>query len=224
MAPEIIAHRGTPREHRENTLPAFRRALELGVDGIELDVHATRDGTIVVHHDAAPAGAPPIATLTASQLARFNAAPGVPIPTLAEVLAVVAGQAMLYVEIKGAGIARLVTNALRQARCSRCAIHSFDHRTVREAGALAPGLRTGILLSSYLADPVAAMRAAGASDLWQRWDQVDALLVDRVHDAGGRVIAWTVNEPTPARDLARIGVDGLCSDAPDETRRALETG
>lgn len=221
MALEIIAHRGTPREHRENTIPAFGRAVELEVDGIELDVHATRDGVVVVHHDPAPPGAPPIATVTAAELARLPAAPGVAIPTLEEVVALVAGRATLYVEIKGAGVAPLVIEVLRQAHCTRCAVHSFDHRTVREVGELEPGLRTGILLSSYLADPIAAMRAAGAADLWQRWDQVDAPLVERVHAAGGRVIAWTVNDSGAARELARIGVDGLCSDVPDETRRAV---
>lgn len=220
-APEIIAHRGTPREHRENTLPAFARAIELGVDGIELDVHATRDGTVVVHHDPAPIGGPPIASMTDAELARFEAAPGVPIPPLTAVLALVADRATTYVEIKGSGIARFVVDTIGRAGCTRCAVHSFDHRTVREVSELAPRLRTGILLSSYLVDPRAALQSARATDLWQRWEQVDAALVGNVHSAGGRLIAWTVNDPPVARALARLGVDGLCSDLPDEIRRAL---
>src|ERR671916_1175095 len=96
-SPARIAHRGAPREHPENTLPAFARALELNADGIELDVHATRDGVVVVHHDPVPRATPddprlagrPIADLTYAEVEQFSVAPGVPIPTLADVLALI---------------------------------------------------------------------------------------------------------------------------------------
>src|SRR5688500_10214347 len=106
--PEIIGHRGAPREQRENTLAGFRRALELGADGIELDVHATRDGTIIVHHDfevSGRDGAAPlrIDTSTAEELAAHAAGAGLALPTLAAVLDEVAGRATVYVELKGGG-------------------------------------------------------------------------------------------------------------------------
>lgn len=221
-SPEIIAHRGTPREHPENTLPAFSRALELGVDGIELDVHATADGVVVVHHDPVPRAEPPdarygsrpIASMRAAELGRFRVG-GTRIPTLAEVLELVATRAVVYVEIKAPGIERPVVDCVGAAR-AECAVHGFDHRVALRVRELAPRIPTGILMASYALDPAALLSAARARDYWQRWDQIDAVLVERVHSAGGRVVAWTVNESGAGSRLAAMGVDSLCSDVPDE--------
>jgi glycerophosphoryl diester phosphodiesterase len=65
------------------------------------------------------------------------------------------------------------------------------------------------------------MQAAGARDLWQHWTVVDAALVDAVHAAGGRVVVWTVNDVDAARDLAALGVDGICTDVPGALRPAF---
>ena len=100
-------------------------------------------------------------------------------------------------------------------------MHSFDHRLVRRLGARDPGLRRGILLSAYLADPVSAMEAAGASTLWQEWHYVDDELVRTVHAAGRALVAWTVNELADLRRLTRLGVDGLCGNYPDRIRVAI---
>lgn len=226
--PEIIAHRGAPRARPENTLPAFLRALELGADALELDVHATADGVVVVHHDPVPrarAGVPALAgrrieRLTHAELGTFDVDEGVGIPTLDEVLDAAAGRAAVYVEIKGRGIEAPVVECIRRA-AAECAVHSFDHRAVRRVRELAPALPTGILLDSYLVDPVGALRAAGARDLWQQWEQIDAPLVEAVRAAGGRVVAWTVNGVTDAEALVALGVSGICSDLPGEMRRAL---
>jgi glycerophosphoryl diester phosphodiesterase len=224
--PTIIAHRGTPREHPENTLPAFARALELGVDGVELDVHATRDGQVVVHHDAElPAAAGALArraieSLSLAELSAHRVQGTAPVPLLADVLAAAAGRATVYVEIKAPAIEPLVDQVLAASACA-AQVHSFDHRVARRSRDLRPSLRVGILSTSYLIDNVAAMRAAGADTLWQHWSVIDAALVAEVHAAGGAVIAWTVNSPAVARSLAALGVDGLCTDVPAEIRAAL---
>ena len=219
MATELIAHRGASRERRENTLPAFERALELGADGIELDTHATSDGVVVVHHDYVARGESPnralhgrpIQSLTAAEVKTFRFADGSHIPTLAEVVELVGDRSTLYVEIKARTIESHVIACLRGTR-ARYALHSFDHATVRRARSLAPGVQTGILTSSYLLDPVAALRSAGARDYWQSAELVDQELVDRIHEAGGRVIVWTVNDGDDAHALRATGVDGICSD------------
>lgn len=218
---EIIAHRGANREAPENTLPAFQRALEIGVQGIELDVHLTRDGMPVVHHDPELPGklrdgsGTPIASLEMSELRNWS-----PAPTLDEVLYLVDGRCRLYVEIKAAAAVGPVVERLKQRR-SWCALHSFDHRVVERARLLDAGLMTGILLVSYLVDIAGAMRAARARDVWQQADFIDRELVDRVHVQGGRVIAWTVNEVDRACALVEIGVDAICSDTPRELLAAL---
>ncbi len=222
--PEIIAHRGTPREHPENSLPGFRRALEHGVDGIELDVHVTRDGVPVVHHDPVLHGAALdgvcIADLTLQELRAHELAPGVPVPTLDEAVALAADRTRLYVEVKARDAADAVAPYLR-GRGEATPVHSFDHRVSRRTRDLDGTLPVGVLSVSYLVDNVAPMRMAGARDLWQMWAMIDRPLVDEVHAAGGRVIAWTVNDVGAARSLAAMGVDGICSDVPGAMRAAL---
>jgi glycerophosphoryl diester phosphodiesterase len=220
---EVIAHRGMPRKTLENTLAGFALAIEGGAEGIELDVHATRDGVVVVHHDptlAPSPGSPPgtagpaIAALTFAELRRETS----DIPTLDETLALVDGRATLYVEIKAPAIEGRVVSELI-LRGARSAVHSFDHRVARTVRSIAPVLPTGILTSSYLLEPERALRSAGARDYWQRWELIDAALVQRVHSAGGRVVAWTVNTPECIGSLRSLGVDAVCTDVADDVVR-----
>ncbi len=211
---EIIAHRGVPRQQPENSLPGFELAVRQKVHGIELDVHATKDGVIVVHHDPNIRHGPLINTLTLTELHRYPLTSGVEIPTLAAVLDRMARALpppIVYVEVKGKGIEEAVVEVLRFARVPT-AVHAFDHRVAARVTALASSIPTGILLDSYLVDPAAALLAAGARDYWLQWSFIDRDLVRRVHDVNGRVIAWTVNEPADVAALGALGVDAICSD------------
>jgi glycerophosphoryl diester phosphodiesterase len=225
---ELIAHRGASRERHENTLGAFSRAVEIGVGGIELDVHATGNGIVVVNHDPVPHGTPEdpalagraIAELTWKQLRTFSIAPNTGIPSLAQVLRTVPPEVRVYIEIKGRGIERQVVETISASRHpDRCAVHGFDHRMVRTALGLMPGLAGGILSSSYLIDTVSALRAAGARDYWIWRELADESLCREVHAAGGRVIVWTVDDPRHAAELGQMGVDGICTNDPELMRR-----
>jgi glycerophosphoryl diester phosphodiesterase len=221
--PSVIAHRGASGYEYENSRAAFRRAVMLDADGVELDVHATRDGAIVVHHDAEIPGFGPIALLSRAEARQVRIRNGEPLPLLAEVLELV-GNREVYVEIKSLPEAHdeeLLSVLDRGPAPERYAVHSFDHRIVRRLGSCRPELRRGILLSAYLDDPVAAMGGVGAGTLWQEWQLVDQELVTRVHEAGFSIIAWTVNEIGDMERLARLGVDGLCGNYPDRIRVAL---
>jgi glycerophosphoryl diester phosphodiesterase len=216
--PERIAHRGAHQTHPENSLAAFERAIELGADGIELDVHATLDGVVVVHHDPIVHARHPqrpariaIAELSSAALEQFPLADGTRIPSLAETLDVVGDRAIVYVEIKARNIELLVTRCIRESGAS-CAVHSFDHRVARTVKTIFPALRTGVLEVARHIDPASSPLAAFAEDLWQEVDSIDEDLVDRAHSVGARVIAWTANEPSEWKRLQAIGVDGLCTD------------
>jgi glycerophosphoryl diester phosphodiesterase len=209
--PLRVAHRGMPRAARENTLPSFQLALDAGADGLELDVHATADGVVVIHHDERLARGAAIEQLTLGQLRQHEAAPGVPIPTLAELCDLVAGRATLFVEIKGAGIEAQVLEVLGQYG-GDAAIHSFDHAMIQRTRALDSERRLGVLFDEPPADVVRTMMATGATDVWPQWRLVTPALVAMVHEAGGRVIPWTVNDPARAQALAALGVDALCGD------------
>jgi glycerophosphoryl diester phosphodiesterase len=219
-SPELIGHRGAPRERPENTLASFLRALDLGAEAVELDVHATSDGVVVVHHDFIPRAESSVAALrgrsivdlTAAELATFQVS-GEPIPTLTAVLEAIGRRATVYVEIKGHDIESRVLAAIASVpSAKRVAVHSFDHRAVVRARVMQPNLPSGILSASYLIDPQGALRAANARDYWQEGSMVDDALVDAIHAGSGRVIAWTVNDPEHARRLASMGVDGICTD------------
>lgn len=217
---ERVAHRGAPREFPENTLAAFERALERGADAIELDVHGTVDGILVVHHDPAigrnaPAGVRGrrIDSLTWGEIENVELSPGISIASLAQVLDLVGDRATVYVEIKGRNIEPLVAGSLRARNTgARCAVHSFDHDAIARLARLAPDLPRGLLFDAYPPDIGASMTAAAARDVWPEWRLVDRALVDRVHESGGRVIAWTVNSLDATESLVSLGVDGICTD------------
>jgi len=221
--PNVIAHRGASGYEYENSRAAFRRAIMLDADGVELDVHATRDGAIVVHHDPDVPGVGPIASLTLDEVKQVRIRNGETLPLLQEVLELL-GDHDVWVEVKGLPAAhdRALLAVLDAGPAPhRYAVHSFDHRIIRRLGEARPALARGILLSAYLDDSVSALSGVGATTLWQEWRLVDQELVNAIHAAECRIIAWTVNEVGDLEHLARLGVDGLCGNYPDRIRVAL---
>lgn len=187
-------------------------------------MHSTEDGIILVHHDSELPGFGPIGHLKYTQVMEARLANGETIPTLPEVLNLL-GNIDVYVEVKtlSAGFDAAILSVLDEGPApSRYAVHSFDHRIVARLGAGRPGLRRGILLSSYPLDPIPLLTAAGASTLWQDQRLIDKAIVDAVHSAGYSIIAWTVNKPQDAIRLAGLGVDGLCGNHPDKLRSSLQ--
>ena len=221
--PRVIAHRGASGYEYENSRAAFRRAVLLDADGIELDVHSTRDGGMVVHHDPDIPGVGPIAQLSLAEARNARIRNGEPLPLLTEILELV-GAREVWVEVKSlpAAYDQQLLDVLDGGPApERYAVHSFDHRIVDRLGEARPSLRRGILLSAYLKDPVSVMRAVGATTLWQEWQLVDQDLVNQIHDSGGEIIAWTVNELGDLDRMVRVGVDGLCGNYPDRIRVAI---
>lgn len=208
-APLRIAHRGMPLAVRENTLAGFALAIDSGAQGIELDVHATRDNVVIVHHDAALPNDRPIASLAYADLATANLPYA--IPTLSDVCHLVDGRVELFVEIKGADIELLVLSTLAGYRGPR-AIHSFDHAMIRRIAGSGSSSRLGVLIEDASADVRSIMRDTGALDVWPHHSIVSDALIDAAHEGGGRVIPWTVNDPSLARRFTAMRVDGICSD------------
>lgn len=227
--PDIIAHRGSSRECLENTLAAFARALEQGADGIELDVHGSADGHIVVHHDPVlsleqggdAGGTVTIRELTRAELRRARLRGGHPVPLLDDVLDLVGTQATVYVEIKAARIEMAVATLLDRHPTVRTAVHSFDHRIPVTVRTMRPETEIGFLSDSYLIDPVGMLRSTVPDALWQYTHLIDAGLVLAAHERGAKIIAWTENDPVRAHLLASWGVDGLCTDVPATIRAAF---
>lgn len=242
----IYAHRGASAELPENTLAAFERALELGCDALETDVHLTRDGHIVVHHDASARRLSRddrrIAELDLDEVRRLDVGRGLHPPTLDEVLAAFPG-VHVNIDIKAhsrAAAEAVVELVRRRGDERRVLLTSVDDEVVRHvratgyAGDVGVG-KLGALM--VLATPSALLRVAkragwvGRQALqipWRykgvRFDR--AALLARGHAAGLRVDYWTVNDPDLAASLVALGADGIMSDDPRRvvaaTRQAVE--
>ncbi|MBL9214279.1 MAG: glycerophosphodiester phosphodiesterase [Opitutaceae bacterium] len=221
-SPLVIAHRGASAEAPENTLAAFRRALALRVDAIELDVQLSRDGVPVVFHDAALrrlTGEPGrLADRTWRQLRRLRVAGREPIPALAEVLRLTRGRAVVQIELKRGAAVAPVLRAVRRARAEDGVIlASFEAGLVRDAARLAPGIPRMLISNGRLPAPVLLRRLlrCGAHGLSVHWRAVRSVKYPRYfHARGLSVWSWTVNTRALARRLRARGIDGLLGDNP----------
>lgn len=199
MTPLVIAHRGASWDEPENTLPAFRRAIELGADYVELDVHATRDGRLVVVHD--------------------RPRPSRAYPTLEEVLELTAGRIGVMLELKHPYRYRrhdLVRRTLELVD-DDAVIISFEPGALRAVRRLRPGLRT----IQHVGFGVSLRRAAGAWAVGFANERVTPRAVARARAAGFATTVYTVNEPARMLELAALGVTGIFTDRPDLARRTL---
>ena len=234
--PLFIAHRGASAEAPENTLAAFARALAAGADGVELDVQVTADGVPVVCHDATLrrlTGRPgTIARLTRDQL-RAVRIRGEPLPTLADVLALLAGRAVAQIEIKHGVPVAPVVRAVQRARAAGAAIFaSFDAAVVAEARGLAPGVPRMLICGHRRLRPagpaarvealVPILAALGAAGVSLDWRAVRAPgFIPALKSRGPCVWCWTVNDPRLMRRLADWGADAILSDDPALLRATL---
>jgi glycerophosphoryl diester phosphodiesterase len=219
--PLIIAHRGASAEQPENTLAAFRGALALEVDGIELDVRFTRDGVPVVFHDlqlrrlTGTAGRLDGKTWTELRALRVRGRES--IPRLVDVLRLTRGLAVVQIELKSGPVAPVV-RAIKSARAADWVIlASFDHRLVVEARKLAPAIPRMLISEGRVAPALLVRRlaACGATGLSVNQRAVRSMAwVRHFQMRGYAVWAWTVNDLTLARRLAGWGVDALLGDDP----------
>ena len=224
MKPLVIAHRGASGYEVENSLAAFRAASTRGADGVELDIHASVDGTLFVHHDEA-VGPTHITRSPAATIAALRLANGEPIPTLEQALDAIDPRLQVFVEVKSLPPkfdGQLYALLDKPVNKGRCAVHGFDHRIVSRIGFARPALPRGVLLSSYPIRPLDVMEDTGAKTLWEEHSMIDAALVDALHSEAYRIFAWTVNEEEEMRRLVALEVDGLCTNVPDVARRVVE--
>lgn len=225
-APLIGAHRGAhDGERPENTAAAFRRAIELGCDLVELDVRRTADGELLVFHDAAIGGRA-IAAMTAAEARGAAARQGIDIPTLDEALGICAGRILVDIEIKDpAAAAAAAATAARLLPPDSFLLSSFSRRALRIVQRSFPALPRGWIvgravpggwqmLAKLAVGPLAGLSGRPACLILEH-----RLVVAGSAGGGGAPLlpwlAWTVNDPAEAGHLADLGAWALITDVPD---------
>ena len=219
----VIAHRGASSVALENSLAAFRLAAGQGADAVELDVHSTLDGEIVVHHDPSVLGLP-IAQARARDLAAVPLANGEPIPTLAQALTVL-GKLKVFVEVKVLDPRwddRFFATLDAGPNPGGYAVHSFAFHVVRRLAEQRPRLSYGVLSEVATRSPRQTLTDAKAQTLWQERATLDEAMVKQVHEFGASVIAWTVDAPAEMQQFLRWGVDGICTNHPERARPVVD--
>lgn len=228
----VIAHRGAGHHEdrhatrvpggapiRENTVAAFRRAVEVGAAGVEMDARRTADGAIVVHHDSVLDDGRAIVDCLAVDLPDW-------VPLLAHALDACTG-AFVNIEVKNdpgepdfdesEAVARGVMELLagRSEPSANWLISSFRVESVDWCRAADPAMATAWLTALPVGTDEAEMVAARGHAAIHPWEStLDREAVARCHDVGLQVNTWTCNDPERARDLAGWGLDGICTDVP----------
>ena len=230
---QIIAHRGASGLAPENTLKAIRLALALGSGAIEIDVQLA-DGELWVFHDRrlerCTDGSGVLTAQSRAYLASLDAGEGEGIPTLWQVMEVIAGQAELHIELKGSQTADEVARLTRRAEAelgfgpTQWVVSSFHHPELARFAALRPDIRLGALTSTI---PLTLAKFAAELGAWSLncdVDFVDQALVQDAHKRGLKVLVYTVDEPADQAMLAAIGVDGIFTNRPDRFLPSTKNG
>jgi glycerophosphoryl diester phosphodiesterase len=210
--PLRIGHRGAAGHAPENTLLSIETALAIGVDVVEIDVHRSLDGHLIVMHDdrvdRTTNGSGYIRELTLAELRALQ--PGV--PTLAEVLAAVKDKAALMIEMKVRGIADHVVELARGASVYYA---SFLHSELLRIRQLQPNAKTIALIDAVPVSPTAFALDARATHAGIAFESLESKFLGALKDAGIEVFTWTVDDLRDIAHARSLGVDGLISNFPD---------
>jgi len=237
--PLIIAHRGGSGHAPENTLTAFQTAIDQGADGIELDVHLSADGEVVVIHDSdlgrTTNGSGSVYQKLLSEIKQLDAGSwfdegfsGEEVPTLSEVFELVGKQCLINIELKGPGLFRSklpdkVVEIVRQYDLEEQIIYSsFNPWQLRKIGKLLPSAKLGLLLPPGILAVLVRVLSKLVVTPWGYHPHFQSVTEDFIRFAGGEarpILAWTVNQPADLAQLCANGIYGIITDYPS---RALE--
>ena len=234
---KIIAHRGANRYAPQNTMPAFRKAVELGIDGFENDVHLTKDGHIVVCHnytvDDTSNGTGTITEMTLEELRSLDFGEyfcsdfkGTKIPLLSEFFEICKGLDVINVEIKTPQkpcdiVSKTIELAKQYGLYDTLLISCFSPDVLIEAKKYDSNVKTGMLYSvdceieDLVKNPVEFCKSIGCSAVHPHYSLVDKKYIDDFHAAGMQVNPWTVDNPQDIVILRDWGCDSVITNVPD---------
>lgn len=220
-----IGHRGAKGYEPENTLIAFEKAINLGVDGIELDVHLSSDNELIVIHDETvdrtTNGKGEVNQLSLKELKALKIEITEKIPTLNEVLDVVNKRCFINIELKGIGTAQpviqLITHYISEKNWdyNNFIISSFDWKMLEETHSLDSKIKIGVLTEESIDKALAFAKKINAFSIHPDYELLSKENVILMQQNGFEVYPWTVNSENAIQKIKSFNVNGIISDFPD---------
>jgi glycerophosphoryl diester phosphodiesterase len=214
-----IGHRGARAYEPENTLSSYKKALELGVDAVELDVRRTKDGEIIVIHDAevdrTTNGKGLVSQLTLKEIKQFNTEKDQKIPTLEEALDFLDKKVKVLIELKETGFeGKMLKTVQKKGLEKNVIIVSFLEEALRKVRELNDIVETGLIYTKH-ENPIKTASDLKANYLLPLYRFTHTADVQKAHQNGLKVIVWTINKSEEVAEYVKKGVDGITSDRPD---------
>ena len=221
----VIGHRGARGHLAENTLPSIAKALELGVDGIEIDVFRCASEELVVFHDQTleklTNATGYIEQLDLDSIRNIEVLNGFTIPTLEEVLNLINGRAMLNIELKGSQTAILTDQMLQTFfeketwSAEKILISSFDWEELKLFYEVNQKVPIAILTEDDPLDALPIAKELNAVAINPNYKSLNKENLTKIHKKGLKICPWTVNQPEEISALLALGVDGIITDFPE---------
>jgi len=217
---EVTGHRGAAGLEPENTLRSIQKAIDLGVDRVEIDVRVTRDGHLVVIHDETvdrtTDGHGYVKDLTFSELRSLDAGKGEKIPTLEEALRLTRGRVTLQIELKAPEAAEPTVHLIERQKAEReVIITSFMHELLGRVHDLNPALRTGALFFDVQGDICRKALDVHSEAIHVYYRNVNSRLVDEAHRRGLKISVWNPDEVEEMKKMISLNVDVIGTNRPD---------
>ena len=223
----IIGHRGASNIAPENTLKSFKKAIELGADYVEFDVHLSKDGEIIIMHDENTLRTTGknslIKEMTLKELKKLNAGEGEKIPTLDELIQVARGKVNLQLEIKATGMAKKIVEILENSGLIKSTlISSFNYSELLNIEKIEPKLKLAPLIVGIKENKT--IQNAVANNFYAIhpfYKMINKDFVDEAHEKNIKINAYTVDSKSAMRKLIEMGIDGIITNKIDLAKSVL---
>ena len=220
-----IGHRGAKGHEPENTLPSFQKALDLNVDGIELDVHVCKTGELIVIHDftvdRTTNGSGAVSELSLSEIKSLRINDEIEIPTLEEVLDLVGKKCFINIELKGRHTAKAVSNLIEKYILENdysyedFVVSSFQREELEMLFTINPKIHLGVLSQASVSQALEWATAFSAKAIHPHFSLLTPENVQKAQEQGFKVYTWTLNETEDIERIKTYNVNGIITDFPE---------
>lgn len=221
-----IGHRGAKGHEPENTLPSFQKAMDLNVDGIELDVHVCKTGELIVIHDftvdRTTNGSGAVSELSLSEIKSLRINDEIEVPTLEEVLDLVEKKCFINIELKGRHTAKPVSHLLEKYILERdysyddFIVSSFQREELEMMFTINPNIHLGILTQASVNQALEWASTFSAKAIHPHFSLLTEKNVKKAQDEGFKVYTWTINETEDIERIKTYNVNGIITDFPEK--------